>query len=223
MDTIELHTLKQQAPYNWRLWVSITSIVAAICFTYASFGYFSFVIEYTHGEETGGWIFAIACFFTIISNESEWSMYKFQKHKLTEQKEDLDINYIFIHIGALIFLIGGILFSPFAQSTLYAKLIPLGGFILFFSYLSKYNKLKLKEDEDNEMKKADLLYAIAFLLFAVGGILLGYDLFTPFLDWITLGYTIAGVLCLIASIKVSNILLCDETTQDKGLVYEKLN
>jgi hypothetical protein len=223
MDTIELHTLKQEAPYSWKLWVSLNSIIAAICFTYASLGYFTFIIEYTHGEETGGWVFSIACFFTILANESEWSMYTFQKHRLTEQKEDLDINYIFIHIGALFFLIGGILFSPFAQSTLYAKFIPIGGFILFLSYLSKYNKLKIKDEDSHDIKIADLLYSIAFLIYAIGGILLGLDSCVPYLDWITLAYTIAGVLCFIASIKTSNKLLCNDNTQYKGVIYEKLN
>ncbi len=196
----EFFTFKETSPTSWKLWHSCTHLLASLLFTYASAGYLSCFVERIHGEETGGWILAAGSLLILITNESEWCVYRFKQNLINHPKvtsSSLDWEFFFIHIGGFLFLIGGILFTPVAQSTLYSKFIPIGGFILFFSYLSKHSKQVT--EVSSSIKKVDLLNALSFLMYAIGGILLS-SVSDEYLDYVTLSYVIAGILLIIGSV-----------------------
>lgn len=195
----EFFNFKETSPTSWKLWHSCTLLLSSLLFTYASTGYLSCFVERIHGEETGGWILAAGSLLILIANESEWCVYRFKQNRINHPKvssSSLDWEFFFIHLGGFLFLIGGILFTPVAQSSLYSKFIPIGGFILFFSYLSKHSK-QITEN-DSSIKKADILTALSFLIYAIGGILLS-SVSDEYLDLVTISYIVAGVLLIIAS------------------------
>lgn len=217
--------IRIESSYNWKIWHSFTLIISSLLYCFASVGYFSFLIETLHGEEIGGWIFSSACLFNILANDTEWSLYKIKYEEIYSKEESsnktIDINFIINFIGFLLFLVGNLCYVPDLNSSLYGTFIPIGCVLLNFSFLSKFTKLynRFNEIESvDTLRKADFLYSISYIIYGICGFLMNFDEITDYMDLVTAGFLLGGVIHLSGSVMITNAYFSCKDDEKDGYV-----